>query len=234
MTVKCGQARPDQPPDRLGVSPGGAASCCLRFHGHWPSSSASSEKLRKVLTTTTRPSTPTLVNEGETVVPGPTANHALVSPGLSIVDDENCRHRAYSRRSYGFQIGVKPGVPGVLPAVGPPNALYALAFAFGPAWLLPGSSEVPAAGLMACTPLSPLCASALTTPCPTIGQRNGSAFAAPAVPSATAAIPAVSAKRLCIIGPPGCRRYEVRGCQIRLTRNVRDSYELLNTAPRSR
>src|SRR5215211_1468719 len=35
--------------------------------------------------------------------------------------------------SYGFQIGVKPAVPGVLPAVGPPNALYALGFAFVPA-----------------------------------------------------------------------------------------------------
>src|SRR5918994_2519490 len=81
-------------------------------------------------------------------------------------------------------MGVKPGVPGVLPASGPPNALYALGLAFAPAWLLPGSSDVPAAGVIAATPLSPLCASALSTPSPTIGQRNGAAPAAPAVPRA--------------------------------------------------
>src|SRR5207245_1529726 len=33
----------------------GEASCCRRCHGHCPSSSASSEKLRNVLTTTTSP-----------------------------------------------------------------------------------------------------------------------------------------------------------------------------------
>jgi hypothetical protein len=53
---------------------------------------------------------------------------------------------------YGFQMGVNPGVPGVFPAVGPPFALYALSFAFAPAWLLPGRSDVPASGVMAATP----------------------------------------------------------------------------------
>src|ERR687898_1945511 len=99
-------------------------------------------------------------------------------------------------------MGVKPGVPGVLPASGPPNALYALGLAFAPAWLLPGSSDVPAAGVIAATPLSPLCASALSTPSPTIGQRNGSAAAAPAVPRARTITPKNTAIRFLMRPPP--------------------------------
>src|SRR5919201_3276695 len=81
-------------------------------------------------------------------------------------------------------MGVKPGVPGVFPSVGPPKALYALSFAFAPAWFCPGRSDVPAGGVITCTPLSPLCESAFVTPAPTIGQRNGSALAAPVAPKA--------------------------------------------------
>jgi hypothetical protein len=79
--------------------------------------------------------------------------------------------------------------------------LYALSFAFSPAWLFPGSSDVPTGGLIAFTPLSPFLASALFTPSPTTGHKNA-ADAVADIAQIEASTSVVSTKALVLIFSP--------------------------------